>query len=265
MPSFSSPEWTRRRVGGASPSWRRRKLSHSSSRRNSSSLDATSTSEEEIVKAMQLQWFRCRHKIFKDTTTNLWRMRYERNGQPVPQAERTFMHWRAQNFAMLVRKSALAILLVTMLALGYDFMQDSEEVWLRVRVRTACACLTVGLIMFIHSSYWYHRHCPRVLLAFSFLYACLIISYTITLKDISYGIHIVFMFWVLNYHPVPALDGMLVALLCNLGKSVHRCQPDTHIAICERQAHRFYHPLLGFRLLGCPLECHLLHRHLQEG
>jgi class 3 adenylate cyclase len=152
-------------------------------------------------------------------------MRYERNGAPVPQAERTFMYWRAQYFKVLVQKSAFAILFVTMLALGYDFMQPSVEVWLRVRVRSASACLTVGMITFVHSSLWYHRMCPRVLLFFSFLYACLLISYAITLKDISYGIHICFMFWVLNYLPVPAIDGIIVAFLhtagYTLGAMVH--------------------------------------------
>jgi hypothetical protein len=215
----------------ASPNWSRRSIAQrdAPSRRSGGGVQLTaggggpdadwkaSTSEEEIIKAIQLQWFRCRHSIFKDTAVNFWRMRYERNGQPVPQAERTFMYWRAQYFKLLVQKSTFAILFITMLGLCYDFMQDSVEVWLRVRVRSACACLTVGMITFVHSNLWYHRMCPRVLLFFSFLYACLIVSYAITLKDISYGVHICFMFWVLNYLPVPAVEGITVAFIHTAG------------------------------------------------
>jgi class 3 adenylate cyclase len=175
----------------------------------------------ETVKRIQLRWFQRRHAIFNETTVNFVRMRYERHGLPVPQAERTFLHWRAIKWKGLVQGSSLTILFVTMLMLGYDFMQDSVEVWLRVRVRVASACVTTMIVLFSYSSSYLNiTICTKVLLFFSVLYGILLLGYAIVLRDISYGIHMLFMFWILNYLPVSALHGISISLCHTLGFAI---------------------------------------------
>jgi hypothetical protein len=161
---------------------------------------------EEAVKRAQLQWFRQRHLRFKDTVVDRWTLRYENGGHPVPQAERTFLWWRANYFRNLVIYSLWVGLLMMLLTLSYALWRLSLK--LATMVLIINAILTIFMIQFCYSTYYDSvRLCSRAMIAFSFCYACLLVLYTAVSADFSYGMHLGCMFWVLNYLPILAHYG----------------------------------------------------------